>query len=181
MQLRDFWTRHVVVDVFLRFCFLLLLLLGLYRTSRRREGASAVRERLDRCLGRKGVKRKRDGENVQFAFFLFRFGRWLFLLSWKLFVARIIWKKRSDFFFSQFLPTLANPPSLTSLPLLLDNPTQKNQHLLRNLPPLGLQREMPCVHKLHHRPRQVALERFRARREENRIVLAPNRQQGHLR
>lgn len=135
---------------------------------------------IDVLVGR-ALREKEMAKMCNLLFFLFRFGRWLFLLSWKLFVARIIWNKRSDFFFFQFLPTLANPPSLTSPPLLLDNPPQKPQHLLRNLPPLRLQREMPCVHKLHHRPRQVALERFRARREENRIVLAPNRQQGHLR
>ena len=50
----------------------------------------------------------------------------------------------------------------------------------RDLGGMGFQREMAGVEEAHDRLRHVALERLGARRQEERIVLAPHRQEGRL-
>ena len=50
----------------------------------------------------------------------------------------------------------------------------------RDLRSVGFKREMPGVKKADDRIRDVPFERLRARRQEERVVLAPNREEGRL-
>lgn len=64
---------------------------------------------------------------------------------------------------------------------LISNLLEKPQRLPRNLRHLRLERKMPGVDQPDLRPRQVPLERLRARRHERRVPLPPDGQQRDLR
>src|SRR5271156_2211374 len=57
---------------------------------------------------------------------------------------------------------------------------QEAANFRRDLRGMSLQREMSGIEEPHARIRHVALERLGARRQEERIVLAPHREAGRL-
>src|SRR5215469_9805517 len=57
---------------------------------------------------------------------------------------------------------------------------QKLANRLANFLLVGFQSEVSGVIEMDFRPRNIALKRFRAGRQEERIVLAPDRKQGWL-
>src|ERR1700722_3848460 len=54
---------------------------------------------------------------------------------------------------------------------------EESADCVRNLPDMGLQREMSGIEEADDRVREIALERLRSRRQEERVVLAPHREE----